>query len=313
MPATVSINLCCYNSEKYLRETLDSIVNQTYKDWELIVINDGSKDSTENIVQEYINKGYPFKYYYQHNKGLSYSRNKALEYSSGKYIAFIDHDDIWLPEKLKNQVEALKTRPDVDFIYSNYFKKITYNNDKLILGLKGNQPQGFIFRDFIFKYEVFISTVIVSRNSLNSLDSLFDSRLRQLEEFDVFQRILYKHKAMYLNEVTAIYRFHENMETMRSQETLLKEHPIILNKFKNLDPFFAERHPDIIKYMEIRWIIYINAKYDIINGKFQEARNLISRHKWFSHKLLLLYMATFLPQKLVLNIYYKKFFLRGKL
>ena len=104
MAPLVSINLCCYNSEKYLRETLDSIVNQTYKDWELVIINDGSTDATELIIQEYQARSYPIVYHYQKNNGLSKSRNKALQLSKGKYIAFIDHDDIWIAEKLQKQI-----------------------------------------------------------------------------------------------------------------------------------------------------------------------------------------------------------------
>ena len=130
MNPKVSINLCCYNSEKYLRETLDSIVKQTYKDWELIIINDGSSDSTEAIIYEYIKQGYPIAYHYQRNKGLAFSRNKALELSQGKYVAFIDHDDLWLPDKLEKQASILEKRPEIDFLYGNYFIKRGSRDDR---------------------------------------------------------------------------------------------------------------------------------------------------------------------------------------
>ena len=118
---------------------------------------------------------------------------------------------------------------------------------------------------------------------------------------------------MYLNEVTAIYRFHENMETMSSPENLLKEYPIIKNKFINLDPNFAELHQDIIEYMDIRWIKYSSAKFNIFNGNIREARDLISQHKWFNYKLFLLFLATYFPQRLLNIIYHKIFFLKGKI
>ena len=120
---TVSINLCCYNGEKYLREALDSIINQTYKDWELVIINDGSKDSTESIIYEYIKQGYPIVYHYQENHGLGYSRNEALKRSHGEYVAFIDHDDVWMPEKLEKQIPLFYKNPKMAIWNSPRFNR----------------------------------------------------------------------------------------------------------------------------------------------------------------------------------------------
>lgn len=313
MNPEVSINLCCYNSEQYLRETLDSIINQSYKDWELVIINDGSKDSTESIVYEYINRGYPIIYHYQENKGLSYSRNEALKRSSGKYIAFIDHDDEWLPEKLAKQMEVFKSQSDIDFVYTNFLKKICYNKDKLIVGLKGKQPQGFVFRDFVHKYKVFVSTVVVTRKALDSLAELFDERFKQNEEYDLFLRLLYKHKAMYISEITAIYRYHDNMTSMKSHELSVNETPIFIDKIKKLDPNFDKLYPDIVEYIDIRWLKYGNAKYNIINGRRQEGRQIIAPHKFYNIKLFILYMASLLPERLCCLIYHNLFVLRGKI
>src|SRR2546421_314712 len=117
MPPKVSITLCCYNSERYLDETLQSITAQTYKDWELVVINDGSRDATEDIVRRYMDAGWPIVYQYQENRGLSASRNKSIELSSGEFIAMIDHDDLWSPEKLEKQVPLFED-PKVGVVYT---------------------------------------------------------------------------------------------------------------------------------------------------------------------------------------------------
>src|SRR5207249_8047170 len=106
VPPKVSINLCCYNGEQFLEETLQSIFLQTYKEWELVVVNDGSTDSTERIIKSYTAAGKPIVYHYQENAGLGSARNKALQLSSGRYSALIDHDDTWLSEELENQVRA---------------------------------------------------------------------------------------------------------------------------------------------------------------------------------------------------------------
>ena len=121
MPPKVSINLCCYNGEKYLEETLQSIFLQTYTDWELVVVNDGSTDSTERIIKSHKAAGKPIVYHYQENAGLGSARNKALQLSSGSYIALIDQDDIWLSEKLEKQVRAFEVDRLLGLVYSDTY------------------------------------------------------------------------------------------------------------------------------------------------------------------------------------------------
>ena len=116
MNELVSINLCCYNGEAFLDETLHSICSQTYPNWELVIVNDGSTDGTEAIVEKYMNQGVPIIYHVQENQGLGASRNKALELSSGAFIAFIDQDDLWLPEKLEKQI-MLFENPETGLVF----------------------------------------------------------------------------------------------------------------------------------------------------------------------------------------------------
>ncbi|MEO8035126.1 MAG: glycosyltransferase family A protein [Acidobacteriota bacterium] len=99
MPPLVSVNLCCYNSERFLEETLQSIFTQTFADWELVVINDGSEDSTDAIIRRHQESGRRIVYHPQANAGLGASRNKAIELSQGKYIALICGDDAWYPHR----------------------------------------------------------------------------------------------------------------------------------------------------------------------------------------------------------------------
>ena len=99
----ISVNIPCYNSAAFIRETLESVLNQTYRDFEVIVMDDGSGDETGKIVKSFSDSR--VKYFYKNNEGLSETRNKGIAASSGEYIAFIDHDDLWLPEKLEKQME----------------------------------------------------------------------------------------------------------------------------------------------------------------------------------------------------------------
>src|SRR5581483_3397166 len=119
MPPAVSINLCCYNSEAFLQATLESISRQTFRDWELIVIDDGSVDSTGAIVQRFRERDPRIIYHRQQNAGLGAARNAAIERSSGKYIALIDHDDLWLPAKLEQQVRQMASQERLVLSYTD--------------------------------------------------------------------------------------------------------------------------------------------------------------------------------------------------
>lgn len=290
MNPKVSINLCCYNSEPFLRDTLESIINQTYEDWELVIINDGSTDSTEAIVKEYIEKGYPIVYHYQKNHGLGYSRNEALKRSSGEFIAFIDHDDMWLPYKLEKQVAIFKHHEDIDFIYSNYFILDKKKRKAHI----GNQPCGFVFEQFLHQYPVGIMTVLLRKKVLNKMTEYFDVKLNLCEEYDFFMRVLINSKAYYIDDVLAVYRIHPNMLSLRFRENYVNEWDYVSAKLKklgiNINAKSFEAH-------EIE-MSYLKARIKMSQGDLKEAIGYLKQYKFHNHKFLILYLAAHLPKTL---------------
>jgi glycosyltransferase involved in cell wall biosynthesis len=293
MTPTVSINLCCYNSERYLRETLDSIVNQTYRDWELVIINDGSSDSTESIIVEYINEGYPILYYYQDNQGLGYSRNEALKRSRGDYIAFIDHDDIWLPDKLAKQVSFLGSNLEIDFLYSNFYMMDQVKGKKFFAHKKV-QPSGFVFEHFLNRYPIGILTVLVRKSAFDKLDELFDVSLKLSEEYDLFMRILYTAQASYIDAPLAIYRIHSNMLSLRFMEKYPDEIGYVSDKLKKLDKNNANKYSKAFQDQKIQ-MEYIKAKNKMACGELIKARNHSMPYRTSSLKFCILHCATYLP------------------
>ena len=107
----ISVMICCYNSEQYLMETIDSVIDQTYANWEIVIVNDGSTDSTEDIIFDYIEQGIPISYFKQENRGFGAARNIAMENAKGDWIAIIDHDDICMPNRLRSQVNDIMNNP----------------------------------------------------------------------------------------------------------------------------------------------------------------------------------------------------------
>ncbi len=114
----VSIILPTYNREKFLPEAFAAIASQTFTDWELIIVDDGSTDGTRELVPQLTaDFPQPVRYIYQENQGAYGARNTGLDHATGKYIAFYDSDDLWLPHHLKDCVEGLEANPDVDWVY----------------------------------------------------------------------------------------------------------------------------------------------------------------------------------------------------
>jgi len=116
----VSIITPTFNSSKYIKETVDSVLSQTYENWELIIVDDGSKDSSPNIIQDLTNTDTRIKgFYFDKNIGAAEARNVAIQQAKGKYIAFLDSNDLWELEKLEKQISFMQTE-DIAFSFSTY-------------------------------------------------------------------------------------------------------------------------------------------------------------------------------------------------
>ncbi len=115
MEPLVSVIMPVYNAEKYIFEAVNSVIEQTYTNWELVLINDGSSDLSINIIKEFKDSRIRL-YENRENMGIAYSRNRAIDLSRGKYIAIMDNDDISLPNRLKIQVEYLENHEEIDVL-----------------------------------------------------------------------------------------------------------------------------------------------------------------------------------------------------
>jgi len=302
MKPTVSINLCCYNSEKYLRETLESVVEQTYKDWELVIINDGSSDSTESIISEYIRHGYPIIYHCQENKGLGASRNEALKLSSGEYIAFLDHDDIWLPGKLEKQI-PLFNNPKIGLVFSDVF---SFNMKGDVRRLYQNimPARGRVFKELLRNYFLFIPTVIVRKKALHSLSEWFDERLTINEEADLFIRLAYNWEVDFINEPLAKWRVHSESLTWSKKELFPQETEIMLNKYLSSIPNFQSEFKEEAKLLRMK-ILKQRALLEWENGRVLLLREMLQPYIKEDAKFLLLYLFSYMPFKFFNALFHK--------
>jgi teichuronic acid biosynthesis glycosyltransferase TuaG len=160
----VSIILPNYNSSKTIKKTISSVVNQSYKNWELIIVDDNSDELTKNILLKYRNKKKIKIYFSYKNKGTASCRNLAIKKSKSNYLAFIDSDDLWKKNKLKIQINFME-KNNYFFSYTFYktFKLSNPNKKNIIV------PRKFNFKSFVKNTSIATSTMIVKRSIANNI------------------------------------------------------------------------------------------------------------------------------------------------
>ncbi len=147
MSELVSIIVPTFNTEKFIRQTIESVQNQTYINWEMILADDASTDNTVRIIEEFAQKDNRIKLFkLPENRGNGFARNAALEKATGKYIAYLDADDLWFPEKLEKQIQFLKTN-NLHFTFSFYDSIDEEGND---LNRRVESPNPLTYKQLFF-------------------------------------------------------------------------------------------------------------------------------------------------------------------
>ena len=181
--AEVSIILPVYNSEKYIKNTINSVLNQTYKDWELIIIDDASTDNSLKIINEF--KIDSFRIIKNEmNLGAALSRNKGIKKANGRYIAFIDSDDLWNEDKLEKQIGFMKEQ-DLAISFSSYYR---INESGNIIG-KVEAPVSVNFEYILKNVVMQVSTVIIDTYKIKK-DLILMPNLKTCEDVAMYLNIL---------------------------------------------------------------------------------------------------------------------------
>lgn len=199
----VSVIIPTFNSGAYLNEAINSVLNQTYSPFEIIVVNDGSTDSTDNILREYLND---IKYLSQENLGPASARNLGIKAAKGEYIAFLDADDIWLPEKIEKQVDIFRKNPATALVYSRFINfDDESGNDMGIFPDK--VYSGSIFDKLLLKTPILLSTAIIKSSVLFGVGG-FNENLFTAEDTNLYLRIGKTHDISGMEQVLVKRRKH---------------------------------------------------------------------------------------------------------
>lgn len=202
----VSIIMNCHNGEKYLKNSINTIINQTYFNWELIFFNNLSNDNSLKILKFYNDRRIKL---FNSRKFLNLyqARNEAIKQSKGKYVCFLDTDDLWAEDKLKRQVLFLENQPKYSMVYSNFYTYIQKKN-KIFLQHNNLLPEGKITKKLLKNYSIGILTVMIKKEIFKTLS--FKSNLNIIGDFDFFISVSLISIIGCIQKPLATYRIHEN-------------------------------------------------------------------------------------------------------
>ena len=258
----ISIIIPSYNRANLLIRSINSALNQTYKNFELIVVDDGSTDNTKKLLEPYINAK-KIKYFYQKNRGPSSAKNMGMKSAKGDYLAFLDSDDEWLPKKLEKQLELFErsTNPNLGFVGCNSLIINEKNNKKQIYKTprKKNAFYALLVNNFIWS----CSSIMIKGSIIDQI-GFFDENLSIGEDWDMWIRITQKYDFDFVDEPLFKYYVHNanitNAITIRKKEKYLQ---YISDKYIK----YFENNPKLYS----RRLRYDGTRY-VLSGNLKKAR-----------------------------------------
>ncbi|MGR3855005.1 glycosyltransferase family 2 protein [Chryseobacterium indologenes] len=265
MPPKISVIVPCYNQEKYLDECLQSLMNQSFTDWECIVVNDGSTDGTADIAKRWVEKDSRVIYIDKENGGISSARNAGLEKASGDYIQFLDSDDTLDSEKFS---KSLSGSTEYELIVSQF---TIYRSGRHFPGYNKIDKDYLTFDSIVFgwnlKFTIPIHCVLISKRLLEGFR--FDLTLQHNEDWLMWIYIMKNHpKTMLIDEPLAHYRKENNTQSLSSDyNNILLKRVQILPVIKKL---YGEEIHDKLSYHMINvyttQLIQLKSEFNKITG-----------------------------------------------
>ncbi len=234
---TLTIQMCTYNRAHYITQAIDSVLSQTFQDFELLILDDCSTDNTEEVMAAYLTDPRIKYIKNEQNLGITKNRNKALALSNGKYIAVLDSDDYWTDNtKLEKQINFLNKNPDYILIGTNM--TIVDEQNKTIK--KVSYPSSnFLIKNLLLLKNLFChSSVMYKKQEIINLGS-YDESLPIWEDYDLWLKIGNKYKFANLNTYTTAYRQHASQSNSEKIKIGQDTQKLIIERYKNQYSFYT--------------------------------------------------------------------------
>jgi glycosyltransferase involved in cell wall biosynthesis len=281
MKPKVSIVMPVLNGERYIAEAIRSILAQTYDNYELIVVDDGSTDATREVVHSFLGK-LTLKYHHRPvPQGIAPSMTDGVIHSSGELISFLDHDDAWFPTFLETQVAYLQKYPDVAMVHSD-FQTIDSDGNVIEQSVAASRrrvrPSGYVFPQLFLDSFIVGNSVMIRRECFDRL-GMFDQSLRW-GDYHMWMRIARYYKVDYVPKVLTQYRQHSTQSTRSTPVQWINQEPVGIQAIKKI----LEQYPEIRQELGERVVrgrmagMYFDMAYIwFLKGGLSNARDCLAK------------------------------------
>ncbi|MEB3340190.1 glycosyltransferase [Okeania sp.] len=275
MTPKVSVIIPVYNCELYIAQAIESVLNQTYTDYEIIVINDGSTDNTYQILQPYMTK---IRYFYQENKGLSATRNQGIKMAKGELIALLDADDLFLSDKLEKQVAIFDAQPNIGLVQSGW--RVVNEKGEKIEDVEPWHKSPELDLVSWLKWKATNPSSMMFRKEWLERVNGFNEEFRRLEDFDIVIRLaLAGCQATWFPKVAVCYRQHSGNMTRNLLAQIAVEEKILDELFSNSNlPLEIQHLERELRYGSLIWNCWCLYK----SGYFAEMADYLHKSLNFS-------------------------------
>lgn len=266
----VSVVIPTFNRANRIIKTIESVLNQTYNNLEIIIIDDNSTDNTYEVIQPYLSEN--IRYYKNEiNVGGSKSRNIGVTHCRGDLVAFLDSDDEWLSKKIELQVNKFISNNDIDMIYTKYYLVNENNNKKLIFKESeelDNELLSILCKNFIGT----TSTICIKKNVFNKIKG-FDEQLPSCQDWDLYIRVLSNGYNVAMIDTPCLNYYYHNNSITGNINNVIKGHEMVLEKIKKI---IKSKNIDNRSYK-----IIISSNYERLAHIYMKNKRIKEGRKYF--------------------------------
>ena len=296
----VSIIMNCHNGEKYLKQSINSILNQSYTNWEIIFWDNFSTDRSSEIIESFKDPRIKIFRSSIYEK-LGKARNNALSKCNGKFIAFLDTDDLWEKNKLEQQVKHF----DDEKVGISISNTIFFNKKKSKIAFAKSPPQGYVYYELIKKYYISLETVIIRKSFVDMLEVAFNRKYDYICDMDLLIRLSKICKLSYDHQCLSRWRYHDTSLTSKDPKKF------IIEKKKLLSDLDLSNSKNEKKYLIARKKFKENLLIsDLINQIIENRRTnfikLVNEYRVINIKILFLFFISILPLGKKMIIFIRK-------
>lgn len=271
----ISIVIPSYNRAEYISATLDSILAQTYKDFEIVFVDDGSTDNTEKILHEYSGKDYRVKYFKQPNSERAVARTYGMELAMGDYICLVDSDDLWYPNKLEVQLKVMDEDPDVILSYASVNRVDMQGNRTMAATRQHEGYTGWVFFELLKRNFISSVTPMFRKEVLKKVKEQNTSFI-PYEDWDFWLRMSREGKFYHITQPLGDYRLHPGQSVQNvNAERIEKVTLAVLENNTSLENFDLQEYmnktgetKNLASFIQQDFSGIVNEAYSLANLRF---------------------------------------------